>query len=95
MSIRTFARLGALPVATAAIALSLVQPASAHVTVSPSSAAAGDYTVATFSVGHGCEAGMLQAFAAALIGVLMVVVATLTMVFNKAVSFNRLIGRGA
>lgn len=56
MSIRTFARLGALPVATAAIALSLVQPASAHVTVSPSSAAAGDYTVATFSVGHGCEA---------------------------------------
>ncbi len=34
-------------------------------------------------------------FAAALIGVLMVVVATLTMVFNKAVSFNRLIGGGA
>ncbi len=34
-------------------------------------------------------------FAAALIGVLMAVVATLTMVFNKAVSFNRLIGGGA
>lgn len=34
-------------------------------------------------------------FAAALIGVLMVVVATLTMVFNKAVSFNRLMGGGA
>jgi mannopine transport system permease protein len=34
-------------------------------------------------------------FAGALIGVLMVVVATLTMVFNKAVSFNRLMGGGA
>ena len=56
MSIRTFARLGALPAATAAIALSLASPASAHVTVTPSSAAAGAYTIATFSVGHGCEA---------------------------------------
>ncbi|NYE37438.1 uncharacterized protein YcnI [Nocardioides cavernae] len=52
---RTFARLGALPVATAAIALSLVAPASAHVTATPSTAAAGAYTVVTFSVGHGCE----------------------------------------
>lgn len=56
MSIRTFARLGALPAAAAAIALSLASPASAHVTVTPSSAAAGAYTIATFSVGHGCEA---------------------------------------
>jgi uncharacterized protein YcnI len=56
MSIRTFARLGALPAATAAIALLLASPASAHVTVTPSSAAAGAYTIATFSVGHGCEA---------------------------------------
>ena len=56
MSIRTFARLGALPAAAAAIALSLAAPASAHVTVTPSSAAAGAYTIATFSVGHGCEA---------------------------------------
>ena len=55
MSIRTFARLGALPVATAAIALSLVAPAGAHVTATPSTAAAGAYTVVTFSVGHGCE----------------------------------------
>lgn len=55
MSIRTFARLGALPVATAAIALLLVAPASAHVTATPSTTAAGSYTVATFSVGHGCE----------------------------------------
>lgn len=55
MSIRTFARLGALPAATAAIALSLATPASAHVTATPSTAAAGSYTVVTFSVGHGCE----------------------------------------
>jgi mannopine transport system permease protein len=34
-------------------------------------------------------------FAAALIGVLMAVVAALTMAFNKAVSFNRLMGGGA
>ena len=56
MSIRTLARLGALPAATAAIALSLASPANAHVTATPSSAAAGAYTVVTFSVGHGCEA---------------------------------------
>lgn len=56
MSIRTFARLGALPAATAAIALSLASPASAHVTATPSSAETGAYTVVTFSVGHGCEA---------------------------------------
>ena len=55
MSIRTFARLGALPAATAAIALSLASPASAHVTATPSSAEAGAYTIVTFSVGHGCE----------------------------------------
>ena len=55
MSIRTLARLGAFPAATAAIALSLAAPASAHVTATPSTAAAGAYTVVTFSVGHGCE----------------------------------------
>ena len=43
------------PAATAAIALSLAAPASAHVTATPSTAAAGAYTVVTFSVGHGCE----------------------------------------
>ena len=55
MSIRTLARLGAFPAATAAIALSLAAPAGAHVTATPSTAAAGAYTVVTFSVGHGCE----------------------------------------
>ncbi|MBC2933829.1 YcnI family protein [Nocardioides sp. zg-1228] len=55
MSIRTLARLGVLPAATAAVALSLVQPAGAHVTATPSTAAAGSYSIVTFSVGHGCE----------------------------------------
>jgi uncharacterized protein YcnI len=54
MSIRPFARLAALP-AAAAVALSFAAPASAHVTATPSTAAAGAYTVVTFSVGHGCE----------------------------------------
>ncbi len=54
MSTRTFARLGVLPAATAAIALSLGAPASAHVSAAPSSAVAGSSTVVTFSVGHGC-----------------------------------------
>ena len=54
MSPRTLTRLCVLPAATAAIALSLVSPASAHVTATPSSAAAGASTVVTFSVGHGC-----------------------------------------
>ena len=34
-------------------------------------------------------------FAAALIGVLMLVVTGLTLVFNKAINFNRMIGGGA
>jgi len=55
MSIRTFARLGALPAATAAIALSLAYPASAHVSASVTDASAGAYTVLTLSVPHGCE----------------------------------------
>ena len=53
--IRTLARLGALPVATAAVALSLAAPASAHVGATVTESAAGSYTIATFSVPHGCE----------------------------------------
>ncbi len=52
---RTLTRLCVLPAATAAIALSLVSPASAHVGASVSDASAGAYTIATFSVPHGCE----------------------------------------
>jgi uncharacterized protein YcnI len=52
---RTLTRLGVVPAATAAIALALVAPASAHVSATPSSAVAGSSTIVTFSVGHGCE----------------------------------------
>ena len=55
MSTRTLTRLCVLPAATAAIALSLVSPASAHVGATVSDASAGAFTVATFSVPHGCE----------------------------------------
>lgn len=55
MSSRTLPRLGALATATAAIALSIAAPVSAHVTGTPSSATAGSSTIVTFSVGHGCE----------------------------------------
>ena len=51
----SLARICVLPAAAAAIALSLASPASAHVTTTPSDASAGAFTVATFSVGHGCE----------------------------------------
>lgn len=55
MSIRTLARLGALPAAAFAVALCATAPASAHVSVTPSTTAAGASTVAVFSIGHGCE----------------------------------------
>ena len=55
MSTRTFARLCVLPAATAAIALSFAAPAGAHVSATVTDASAGAYTVATFSVPHGCE----------------------------------------
>lgn len=37
------------------LSLGVAGPASAHVTATPTETAAGAYTVATFSVGHGCE----------------------------------------
>lgn len=56
MSIRrTLARLGAPLGAAAVITVMAVGPASAHVTVSPSTATAGDFTVMTVSVPHGCD----------------------------------------
>jgi len=54
MSVRTLARLGA-PTAAVALALGVAGPAAAHVSVTPSTTAAGASTVLTFSVGHGCE----------------------------------------
>ena len=52
---RTLTRLGAPLGAAAAITVMAVGPASAHVTVSPSTATAGDFTVLTVSVPHGCD----------------------------------------
>jgi uncharacterized protein YcnI len=54
MSLRTLTRLSAVPVALGVVALG-VAPASAHVTVSASTTAAGAFTVLTMSVPHGCD----------------------------------------
>jgi uncharacterized protein YcnI len=51
---RTLARSGA-PVAALALVALAASPAAAHVTGTPTTTAAGAYTVVTFSVGHGCE----------------------------------------
>lgn len=42
-------------VLTAATVLLGAAPASAHITVTPSTTVAGEYAVLTFSVGHGCD----------------------------------------
>jgi uncharacterized protein YcnI len=59
MSTRTTAARPLVRTAAPAAALALValagSPAAAHVTGTPSTTAAGAYTVVTFSVGHGCE----------------------------------------
>jgi uncharacterized protein YcnI len=47
-------RLAVLP-AAGALTLTVTGPASAHVTVTPSTTAAGAYTVLTVSVPHGCD----------------------------------------
>ena len=52
---RTLTRLGAPLAAAAAVTLVAAAPASAHVTVSPSDATAGAFTVLTVSVPHGCD----------------------------------------
>ncbi len=51
---RPFLRVAAPTAALALVALG-ASPAAAHVTGTPSTTAAGAYTVVTFSVGHGCE----------------------------------------
>ena len=52
---RTAARLLAAPAAAGVALLAVAGPASAHVTVTPTTTAAGAYTVLTVSVPHGCE----------------------------------------
>lgn len=51
----TFARAGALAAATIGLVALGSSPVAAHVSVSPSTASAGDHAVLTFSVGHGCD----------------------------------------
>ncbi|MFS3127622.1 YcnI family protein [Nocardioides sp. Bht2] len=55
MNFRTTSRLLAVPAVLGLVALATAGPASAHVTVTASSSAAGAYTVLTFSAGHGCD----------------------------------------
>ena len=55
ISLRTLTRLGAVPLALGAVVLGVAAPASAHVTISASTTAAGAFTVLTMSVPHGCD----------------------------------------
>lgn len=52
---RTAARVAAVSAAAGVALLSIAGPASAHATITPTTTAAGAYTVLTVSVGHGCE----------------------------------------
>lgn len=52
---RLAVRAGAVTLAAGVVVATAAAPASAHVTVSPDTTAAGSYAVLTFSVGHGCE----------------------------------------
>lgn len=52
---RMSTRIGATALAAGAIVAMAAAPASAHVTVTPDTTAAGAYAVLTFSVPHGCE----------------------------------------
>lgn len=51
---RRLARAALLPLAAGSVLLG-VAPASAHVSVTPSSTAAGSSSVLSFSIGHGCD----------------------------------------
>jgi uncharacterized protein YcnI len=55
MTARTTARLLALPAAVIGFSALAAAPALAHVSVSPGEAHAGEYTIATVSVPHGCD----------------------------------------
>lgn len=52
---RIFTRVAAVTTGAAGLVLASGALASAHITVTPSSTAAGGYTVLTFSNGHGCD----------------------------------------
>jgi uncharacterized protein YcnI len=48
-------RLGAVTSAAAVVVIGVAGSASAHVTVTPSTTAAGSYSILTFAVPHGCD----------------------------------------
>ena len=52
---RTFARIAALPATVGLLTVVAAAPASAHVTVTPSVAGAGSFTVLTVALSHGCD----------------------------------------
>jgi periplasmic copper chaperone A len=52
---RNVVRAGAVTLAAGVVVATAAAPASAHVTVSPDTTAAGSYAVLTFAVPHGCE----------------------------------------
>ncbi len=52
---RTFARIAALPATVGILTVVAAAPASAHVTVTPTVASAGSYTVLTVALSHGCD----------------------------------------
>ncbi len=52
---RTAARLMIASVAAGATTVALAAPARAHATITASTTAAGEYTLLTVSIGHGCE----------------------------------------
>lgn len=52
---RTCARLAALPATVGLLTVVAAAPASAHVTVTPSVASSGSYTVLTVALAHGCD----------------------------------------
>ncbi len=52
---RTAARLLAAPAAAGVALLAIAGPASAHATITPTTTAAGAYTVLTVGIGHGCD----------------------------------------
>lgn len=54
-ALRKAAHLLAVPAAAGVVLLSVAGPASAHVTITPNTTAAGAHAVLTLSIGHGCE----------------------------------------
>lgn len=52
---RTAACLLAAPTTAALVVLAVAAPAGAHATITPDTTAAGEYSVLTVSIGHGCE----------------------------------------